>query len=143
MRIHHTGEFPEDTPPLFKELFQKIIAEDKLMFSIFGYPPVQEILDRTPEEIQRRKEGMQAQMESASHALLREQVEGVLASLTERERLVIEQRFGLEDGRSRTPKEVGQALNRSDRTVRRIEHGALQKLRSPDISRRLRDYLDR
>ena len=80
--------------------------------------------------------------DSLSHQLLKEQVLDVLASLSERERRVIESRFCLEDGRSRTLVEVGRLIGRSESTVRRIEKTALSKLRHPSRSRSLRDYLD-
>lgn len=81
-------------------------------------------------------------LDSLSHQLLKEQVMDVLASLSERERLVFKNRFGLEDGRSRTLVEVGRLIERSESTVRRIEKTALSKLRHPSGSKRLRDYLD-
>jgi RNA polymerase primary sigma factor len=73
---------------------------------------------------------------------LREQVEDVLASLTSRERRVLQLRFGLEDGRSRTLEEVGREFGVTRERIRQIEAKALRKLRHPSRSRKLKDYLD-
>jgi RNA polymerase primary sigma factor len=83
-----------------------------------------------------------APAEAASQQLLREQVEDVLASLTSRERRVLQLRFGLEDGRSRTLEEVGREFGVTRERIRQIEAKALRKLRHPSRSRKLRDYLD-
>ncbi|MFQ5352476.1 MAG: RNA polymerase sigma factor RpoD [Candidatus Binatia bacterium] len=83
-----------------------------------------------------------APAEAASKQLLREEVEGVLASLTARERRVLQLRFGLVDGRSRTLEEVGREFGVTRERIRQIEAKALRKLRHPSRSRRLRDYLD-
>ena len=80
--------------------------------------------------------------DAASHQLLKEQVEGVLDSLTPRERRVLQLRFGLEDGRSRTLEEVGRDFNVTRERIRQIEAKALRKLRHPTRSRKLKDYLD-
>jgi len=79
---------------------------------------------------------------AASQQLLREQVEDVLATLTSRERRVLELRFGLEDGRSRTLEEVGKEFGVTRERIRQIEAKALRKLRHPSRSRKLRDYLE-
>ncbi|MEO6198048.1 MAG: RNA polymerase sigma factor RpoD [Dehalococcoidia bacterium] len=83
-----------------------------------------------------------APAEAASQQLLREQVEDVLASLTSRERRVLQLRFGLEDGRSRTLEEVGREFGVTRERIRQIEAKALRKLRHPSRSRKLKDYLD-
>jgi RNA polymerase primary sigma factor len=83
-----------------------------------------------------------APAEAASHQLLKEQVEDVLASLTSRERRVLQLRFGLEDGRSRTLEEVGREFGVTRERIRQIEAKALRKLRHPSRSRKLKDYLD-
>jgi RNA polymerase primary sigma factor len=83
-----------------------------------------------------------APAEAASQQLLREQVEDVLASLTARERRVLQLRFGLEDGRSRTLEEVGREFGVTRERIRQIEAKALRKLRHPSRSKKLRDYLD-
>ncbi len=81
-------------------------------------------------------------VEAASEQHRREQVEDVLASLTSRERRVLELRFGLEDGRSRTLEEVGRSFGVTRERIRQIEAKALRKLRQPSRSRKLKDYLD-
>ena len=66
----------------------------------------------------------------------------VLASLTPRERKVLNLRFGLEDGRSRTLEEVGREFNVTRERIRQIEAKALRKLRHPSRSKKLKDYLE-
>ena len=83
-----------------------------------------------------------APADAASHQLLKEQVMDVLSTLTPRERRVLELRFGLEDGRSRTLEEVGREFNVTRERIRQIEAKALRKLRHPTRSKKLRDYLD-
>ncbi|MCL4534822.1 MAG: RNA polymerase sigma factor RpoD [Bacteroidetes bacterium] len=86
--------------------------------------------------------GASAPAEVASHQLLKEQVADVLGSLTSRERRVLQLRFGLEDGRSRTLEEVGQEFDVTRERIRQIEAKALRKLRHPSRSRKLKDYLE-
>ncbi len=83
-----------------------------------------------------------APAEAATSQLLREQVEGVLGTLSERERRVLQLRFGLEDGRSRTLEEVGRDFGVTRERIRQIEAKALRKLRHPSRSRKLRDFLE-
>ena len=78
----------------------------------------------------------------ASKQLLKEQIEEVLTTLTPREKRVLELRFGLEDGRSRTLEEVGVEFNVTRERIRQIEAKALRKLRHPSRSRKLKDYLE-
>lgn len=80
--------------------------------------------------------------EAATQTLLREQLEEVLETLTEREKKVLILRFGLEDGRSRTLEEVGKEFNVTRERIRQIEAKALRKLRHPSRSRKLKDYLE-
>lgn len=80
--------------------------------------------------------------EAASHTLLKEQLAGVLQSLTTREEKVLRLRFGLEDGRPRTLEEVGKEFNVTRERIRQIEAKALRKLRHPSRSKKLRDFLD-
>ena len=80
-------------------------------------------------------------MDSATLEMLKEQVRSVLSSLNERERNVLEMRFGFRDGRTHTLEEVGQMFGVTRERVRQIEAKALRKLRHPHHSRRLRDYL--
>ena len=78
----------------------------------------------------------------ASKQLLKEQIEDVLGTLTSREQRVLQLRFGLEDGRSRTLEEVGVEFNVTRERIRQIEAKALRKLRHPSRSRKLKDYLE-
>jgi len=80
--------------------------------------------------------------DAASRQLLKEQIEDVLSTLTPREQRVLQLRFGLEDGRSRTLEEVGREFNVTRERIRQIEAKALRKLRHPSRSRRLKDYLE-
>jgi len=81
-------------------------------------------------------------VEAASKQLLKEQIEEVLSSLTHREQRVLQLRFGLEDGRSRTLEEVGQEFSVTRERIRQIEAKALRKLRHPSRSRKLKDFLE-
>ena len=83
-----------------------------------------------------------APADAASQQLLKETVEDVLASLTLRERRVLQLRFGLEDGRSRTLEEVGREFGVTRERIRQIEAKALRKLRHPTRSRKLKDFLE-
>ena len=83
-----------------------------------------------------------APIEAAAYQLLREQVEDVLSTLSDRERRVLELRFGLIDGRSRTLEEVGRDFGVTRERIRQIEAKALRKLRHPTRSRKLRDFLE-
>jgi len=81
-------------------------------------------------------------VDAASKQLLKEQIEDVLDTLTHREQRVLQLRFGLEDGRSRTLEEVGKEFNVTRERIRQIEAKALRKLRHPSRSRKLKDYLE-
>jgi RNA polymerase primary sigma factor len=83
-----------------------------------------------------------APSEAATYQLLREQVEEVLATLSLRERRVLQLRFGLADGRSRTLEEVGREFGVTRERIRQIEAKALRKLRHPTRSKKLRDFLE-
>jgi RNA polymerase primary sigma factor len=80
-------------------------------------------------------------MDAAAREMLREQVKSALAVLSDREREVLEMRFGLVDGKDHTLEEVGQYFNVTRERIRQIEAKALRKLRHPTRSRYLRDYL--
>lgn len=80
--------------------------------------------------------------EAAAQTLLKEQLDEVLDTLTEREQKVLRLRFGMNDGRARTLEEVGKEFDVTRERIRQIEAKALRKLRQPSRSRKLRDYLD-
>ena len=86
--------------------------------------------------------GTMAPPDVASHQLLREQIDDVLSSLNPRERRVLQLRFGLDDGRSRTLEEVGREFGVTRERIRQIEAKALRKLRHPSRSKKLKDYLE-
>ena len=86
-------------------------------------------------------EEAQEPMDAAAREMLREQIKNALAVLSDREREVLEMRFGLLDGKDHTLEEVGQAFNVTRERIRQIEAKALRKLRHPTRSRHLRDYL--
>ncbi|MDM8526883.1 RNA polymerase sigma factor RpoD [Anaerolineales bacterium HSG24] len=86
-------------------------------------------------------ESMPGPVDAASKQLLKEQLHEILFSLSERERLVLEMRFGLKDGQGRTLEEVGVEFGVTRERIRQIEAKALRKLRHPLRSRKLRDYL--
>ena len=80
--------------------------------------------------------------DAASFILLQEQLEGILHTLSEREKRVIQLRFGMTDGRPRTLEEVGSAFGVTRERIRQIESKTLSKLRHPSRSQQLRDYLE-
>ncbi len=80
--------------------------------------------------------------EAASYQLLREQVEDILSTLSDREARVLQLRFGLEDGRNRTLEEVGRDFGVTRERIRQIEAKALRRLRHPTRSKKLKDFLE-
>ena len=80
--------------------------------------------------------------DAATQTILKEQLNEVLETLTEREQKVLKLRFGLEDGRARTLEEVGKEFDVTRERIRQIEAKALRKLRHPSRSKKLKDYLD-
>ncbi|HET7628434.1 MAG TPA: RNA polymerase sigma factor RpoD [Bacillales bacterium] len=84
----------------------------------------------------------QAPSDAAAYELLKEQLEDVLDTLTDREENVLRLRFGLDDGRTRTLEEVGKVFGVTRERIRQIEAKALRKLRHPSRSKRLKDFLE-
>ena len=82
-----------------------------------------------------------APAEAAAFTLLREQLMGVLSTLTPREEKVLRLRFGLDDGRARTLEEVGEEFKVTRERIRQIEAKALRKIRHPSRSKKLKDFL--
>ena len=87
-------------------------------------------------------EEITAPADAASQVMLKEELEEVLKTLTDREARVLKMRFGLEDGRMRTLEEVGRDFNVTRERIRQIEAKALRKLRHPSRSKRLKDFLE-
>lgn len=87
-------------------------------------------------------ENVPVPVDAATFTMLREQLDEVLESLTEREKKVLILRFGLDDGRARTLEEVGKEFNVTRERIRQIEAKALRKLRHPSRSRKLKEYLE-
>lgn len=83
-----------------------------------------------------------APSDAAAYELLKEQLEDVLDTLTDREENVLRLRFGLDDGRTRTLEEVGKVFGVTRERIRQIEAKALRKLRHPSRSKQLKDFLD-
>ena len=83
-----------------------------------------------------------APADAASRQMLKEQMDDVLGTLSDRERQVLAMRFGLDDGRNRTLEEVGKAFGVTRERIRQIEAKALRKLRHPSRSKKLKDYLE-
>lgn len=83
-----------------------------------------------------------APADAAAFTLLREQLDEVLNTLTEREQKVLRLRFGIDDGQPKTLEDVGKRFNVTRERIRQIEAKALRKLRHPSRSRKLKDYLD-
>jgi len=81
-------------------------------------------------------------VDAAAMTMLREQIEEVLQKLPERERKIIQLRYGLKDGRYRTLEEVGLEFGITRERIRQIEAVALRKLRHPHLGKKLRGYLD-
>jgi RNA polymerase primary sigma factor len=123
------------TPERIREI-QKVSQEPVSLETPIGEEEDSHLGDFIPDD------SALAPADAASQQLLREQVEDVLASLTSRERRVLQLRFGLEDGRSRTLEEVGREFGVTRERIRQTEAKALRKLRHPSRSRKLRDYLD-
>ena len=87
-------------------------------------------------------EHVEVPLDAATYSLLQEQLGEVMSTLTEREQKVLEMRFGLQDGHSRTLEEVGKEFQVTRERIRQIESKALRKLRHPSRSRKLRDFLE-
>ncbi len=89
-----------------------------------------------------KDENITSPADAAAFVLMRDELNKVLGTLTDREQEVLRLRFGLEDGRARTLEEVGKEFNVTRERIRQIEAKALRKLRHPSRSRKLRDFLD-
>ena len=142
-----TGVWPEETPQSVIDVFAKSPAGERRDWELTSvYPSFDKVLTRSQEEVKALRD-----IERARHRWVQEHVErdprglhqkvhDALSSLSERESDVLIQRFGLEDGRSRSNREIAQNIGRSPRTVQRIEKKAMGKLRGSPQSARLKEY---
>ena len=121
---------------LLQELGHDPSAEEIAKEMDMPVDKVRDILDFIPDE------DASEPSEAASFSLLREQLEEVLDTLAPREKKVLELRFGIVDGRTRTLEEVGKEFNVTRERIRQIEAKALRKLRHPSRSKKLRDFLN-
>ncbi len=155
------GQWPEGTPQIFIDLEKRIPSEERSDWHLlelfagrhprkwkFTRPSIEEILARPADYAAIKEEESRKRIEARGGKLLKEQVEEVLDTLTDRENRVMRLRFGLEDGRSRTLKEAGIEFGMevrgqaySGERIRQIEAKALRKLRRPSIVQPLQDYL--
>ena len=103
--------------------------------------PIGEEEDSPPRRLHPRRGRVRAER-GGSFSLLKEQLMEVLDTLTPREKKVLELRFGIVDGRTRTLEEVGKEFNVTRERIRQIEAKALRKLRHPSRSKKLRDFLN-
>ena len=115
---------------------QKIAQEPVSLETPIGEEEDSHLGDFIPDE------ETQAPAEAASMRMLKEHLEGVLGTLTDREEEVLRLRYGLEDGRARTLEEVGRVFGVTRERIRQIEAKALRKLRHPSRSKKLKDYLE-
>lgn len=123
------------TPEKVREI-QKIAQEPVSLETPIGEEDDSHLGDFIPDD------DALAPADAAAYELLKEQLEDVLDTLTEREENVLRLRFGLDDGRTRTLEEVGKVFGVTRERIRQIEAKALRKLRHPSRSKRLKDFLE-
>jgi len=133
------------------ETINKLVRVSRYLLQELGREPtIEEIAERMELPLEKIKhlgdfiedEDSPAPPKIASHTLLKEQLDGVLKTLTQREKRVLELRFGITDGHPHTLEEVGREFGVTRERIRQIEAKALRKLRHPSRSKKLRDYLD-
>lgn len=127
------------TPPEYVE-YGLMIRQNYLSYSSLDVPVGE---DESTELLELIKDDEAISVENeVSYIFLREQLDTVIETLTDREQKILRLRFGLDDGRARTLEEIGQEFNVTRERIRQIEAKALRKLRHPSRSRKLKDFLD-
>ena len=129
------AEFIGSTPERVREI-QKIAQDPVSLETPIGEEEDSHLGDFIEDE------NAPAPAEVASNAMMREQLQEVLHTLTPREEKVIRLRFGLEDGQAHTLEEVGKEFNVTRERIRQIENKAIRKLRHPSRSKKLKDFLN-
>ena len=89
-----------------------------------------------------KDDNMPVPEDAAAYTILREQIEEVLSTLTERDQQVLRLRFGLDDGHQRTLEEVGKIFHVTRERIRQIEAKAIRRIKQPSRARKLKDYLE-
>lgn len=143
--IRKAWEEGKPLPPYLQQRLKQAVEKVQLVMRVAAEPLSLESPVGTEEESQLadfiQDEQVEHPADQMMQELLREQLRNALAALSERERQVIELRFGLVDGRMYTLEEIGKMFNVTRERIRQIEARALRKLRHPSRSYRLRDYL--
>ncbi len=144
-RIRRSLDGDEPIDPVLERKWKRAAAKVRRIIRIAQEPKSLETPVGSEESSQLgdfiEDETMPEPVDAAARELLKDQVQNALSVLTERERQVLEMRFGLHDGRDYTLEEVGKYFNVTRERIRQIEAKALRKLRHPTRSRHLRDYL--
>lgn len=143
--IREAWEKDKPLPPYLQQRLRQAVEKVQLVMRVASEPLSLESPVGTEEESQLadfiQDEQVEHPADQMMQELLREQLRNALAALSERERQVIELRFGLVDGKMYTLEEIGKMFNVTRERIRQIEARALRKLRHPSRSYRLRDYL--
>ena len=120
---------------------KELYTEDCMVYTPMGAIAGQDALDKFSGDFIEDSDAV-VPIDAASFILLQEQLDSILHTLSEREKKVIQLRFGLSDGHPRTLEEVGKEFGVTRERIRQIESKTLAKLRHPTRSQRLRDYLE-
>jgi len=145
-QIRRAQAVGENLPPRLKHRLRRAAAKVQYILNLSQEPVSLETPIGSEEDSELadfiEDESIPAPDDATSRRLLKEQIHAALDVLTDREREVLEMRYGLKDGKVRTLEEVGQAFGVTRERIRQIETKALRKLRHPGRSRRLRDFLE-
>ena len=128
---------------VWEKTFPEVFSRENDGFDcVIGNPPWERMKLQEREFFDATRPDIASAVDAATRQLLKEQIDSVLSTLTPREQRVLQLRFGLEDGRSRTLEEVGREFNVTRERIRKIEAKVLRKRRHPSRSRKLKDYLE-